>query len=1235
MVLDEISEVRKRLVGQAKPFDEPISQLLTHLGFTDQAAAYKALQSIARDYGRFPSFHRFSHIAIQQLSASAGPSRALLNFERFAASVADKGAFMTALLDERRTLEILVMLFAGSQFLTDVLIKSPDYFSEIQSIKKLSVIKSRQQMELEAHASVKCSATLPEKLNELRRFQKKEFLRIGSGDLFGLIGFQPVIGQLTSLARAITQVCLDLICKEYSLEQAGFAVLGLGKLGGRELNYSSDIDLIFLARSTNEEKQKLGRLLIDALSKATEEGFLYRVDMRLRPWGSAGRLVPGLEENVNYIEKKAELWEKQAFYKARFVAGDEILAISFRNQIQPCILDLPKNKLRREILKMKGEIEKKLKLRGKFWGEVKSGVGSIRDVEFVTQFLQITTGTSEAGAHSRNTLDGLARLATCKIIENDDYRIAAEGYVFLRSVEHHLQIMHDRQTHQLPQSKMELTYLARRLGFAEDDDPGRQLVIRYQEHSAALRSVYEKYINESDTPAQEPDEKNISHDPGAFASHIKRLDAAYTTTFSAAQVQKHAEMADSLNVENTLSVHAEKLSASEWEITIVSFDYTAILSTICGLFVEFDLAIIEGAIFTYQPEAKENRPQKHSGQLRRVKGLQKTTGGKRKIVDVFKVRAHNPDLSEEWLQEYTSSLSQFVQDLRDKKHQQVQGEVARRVALSLQKKQNNADEGRTLPAEIAIDNNLSAEHTVIQINAPDTIGFLYELTNALTLNGINIFRVIVRCLDNRAHDTLFLTNVHGRKITDPEKLYQLRATTVLVKHFTHLLPRSSNPQSAILHFRELVTNVFSQSNWHASLTSLEKPDVLDALARMLGVSDFLWSDFLRMQHDNLFPIIQDLESLKEEKSRKSLLDAINSDTAPSFNFEQKRKMLNEFKDREMFRIDMRYIQGLVPYRTFFGEITDLAEIVVEKATEYSFEELSKNHGLPRLENGKTCPWCVMALGKFGGRGLGFASDIELMFLYEAEGKTDGEKPLQNSLFFERMVNALSRYITAKNAGIFEIDMRLRPYGKHGNLAVSLASFKNYYCQTGSAWPYERQALVRLRPIAGNQNFAKIITNLRDSFVYGGQSPDIASIDALREKQHRELVAGGAINAKFSPGGLVDLEYLVQLLQMKYGKDKKSLRTPNTDEAIAALHQEGVFSHTDFEQIRAAHTFLRILIEALRMVRGNAKDLNVPLENSKEYSFLIRRLGYVSNRELKSNLTETVNSVQRLRKKFST
>jgi glutamate-ammonia-ligase adenylyltransferase len=450
----------------------------------------------------------------------------------------------------------------------------------------------------------------------------------------------------------------------------------------------------------------------------------------------------------------------------------------------------------------------------------------------------------------------------------------------------------------------------------------------------------------------------------------------------------------------------------------------------------------------------------------------------------------------------------------------------------------------------------------------------------------------------------------------------------LIKHFTHLLPQSPNPEMALLHFREFLGKLFERLNWPDELAKLGQPEVLDALAKLLGVSNFLWDDFLRMQYSNLFPVVRDVDTLSATKDSQQLHAELETEMGQAIDW---RIGLNTFKDREMFRIDMQHILGYTPeFWDFAYGLTDLAEVVVEAAFQRCVDELCDLHGEPRLENGFPCPATFFALGKCGGRELGFASDIEVMLIYAGLGKTTGPKVLLTSEYYEKLIHSFVNSIQARQEGIFHIDLQLRPFGKAGRLAVSLDSFQRYFTPEGPAWAYERQALVRLRPIAGDQALGQHVCDLRDKFVYTGEPFNVTSMRAMRERQIRYLVTAGTFNAKYSPGGLVDLEYLVQGLQITYGAANPALRLTNIRMAMAALADAGILSANNYTRLRKAHTFLRWLIDSLRVVRGNTKDVTVPYFDSEEFAFLAKRLQYGSDiNRLQVDLTRYALDVQEL------
>lgn len=1247
---------------------------LTSIPFADPRSAEISLRRIASEN---TGFGAVSNALLTALASAADPDRSLVNFERFAENYGE--GLVSVLEQNPRVIEILVTLFSASQFLTEILLRNPHSLSLLLNRQELARRKTIEQIQTESEAAIRSksasplpllspsasppsfgdnirlsvspsvpksasplhplSAPLPPSSTSapdlLRLYQKTELLRIGASDFLDLYDLPAVVSQISRLAIALVRASLNLASRQTGIPADGFVVLAMGKLGGRELNYSSDIDLLFVARDDTLDYTPLAQKLIEILSAATPQGFLYRVDMRLRPWGKDGPLVPTLAGYLKYLEQHARPWEKQALLKIRPIAGDLSLGERLREAAQPHVFGLPPEQVRAEVYAMKQRTEEFLREKGRTWGEVKLGAGSIRDVEFVVQYLQLAYVSRYPNIRTRATLKALPRLRAAGLLSSTNARILTDGYIFLRTIEHYLQMMDYRQTYTLPSEPRAITLLARRLGFPD----GETFLARYQEHCRAIRAVYLRQIgNEPMTDEPSP----------LVRQHISRMDASYSEIFSPTEIQHHAALAQKLNENVPALVEATARDESTWRVTIVGYDFPGELSVICGLFFVHGFNILDGDVFTYEPD--DPAPQTDSppvkfrpgaSSARRFRTVSPPQPSRPKIVDVFTVKSvflepHGPEI---W-DRYTLELYDLLAKLRAGQRREARGALAKRVGAAFE-----AVPGKSsplLPIDIEIDNAASERYSVLRIDAPDTVGFLYEFTNALAFTRTNIARMVVRTvveqrrdtIANRAQDVLYVTDSDGRKIESPQKQRELRAAIVLIKHFTHLLPHSPNPEAALLHFREFIYQLFQRPNWPDEIASLERSDVLKALARVLGVSDFLWDDFLRMQYANLFPVVRDVESLASAKPRAELDSelalAIETCSLGESEYPNWREALNAFKDRELFRIDMRHILGLTAeFWDFAAELTDLAETVITAALERCQTELNARYGAPSSASdlrfsdssavdsasplhplsASASGLSVLALGKCGGRELGFASDIELMFVYAGKGLINGPEVTDTGDYYEKLAHSVLSTIHARQEGIFQIDLQLRPYGKAGSMAVSLESFRRYYAPGGPAWAYERQALVKLRPIAGDPALGAELCRLRDEYVYHGGPFDVTAMRAMRERQVRHLVTGGTFNAKFSPGGLVDVEYLIQGLQINHGASSSALRVTNIREAMTLLHQAGILSEADYTSLRKAHTFLRWLIDSLRVVRGHARDVTVPPYESEEFAFLARRLRY--------------------------
>ena len=321
----------------------------------------------------------------------------------------------------------------------------------------------------------------------MRRFRRRESLRIGYNDIVRDRPLEVVTADLSHLADACVEAAYRLALSHAEArhgapigadgEPSRFVVLGLGKLGGEELNYSSDIDLIFLydaegttvgprVVSVAEFYARMGGEVVRLLSDHTSLGQAYRVDMRLRPEGDQGPLARSLAATLGYYETSGRTWERQALIKCRPVAGDLDLGAEFLDAIRPFVYRRYLGGAEiNEIKAMKRRIEQRTLVAGTAEVEVKTGRGGIRDVEFVVQFLQLLHGGQYPEVRHGNTLAALSRLEAVGCLDAEERGIMEDTYRFLRRVEHRLQTMFDRQTHQMPVDFEERRTLAIRLGY--------------------------------------------------------------------------------------------------------------------------------------------------------------------------------------------------------------------------------------------------------------------------------------------------------------------------------------------------------------------------------------------------------------------------------------------------------------------------------------------------------------------------------------------------------------------------------------------------------------------------------------------------------------------------------------------------------------------------------------------------------------------------------------------------
>lgn len=707
-------------------------------------------------------------------------------------------------------------------------------------------------------------------------------------------------------------------------------------------------------------------------------------------------------------------------------------------------------------------------------------------------------------------------------------------------------------------------------------------------------------------------------DPAVIQDFLDRMDRDYFSQFPKTTIAKHVALASALTPDQPCATSLQPgRRKSEFSLTIVAYDYFAEFATICGLLSSYGLDIREAFIFTYQDDGSPSRVRpRRSVSYRRsaawpIRRPRPRPGlSRKKVVDVFRLHvlpgcaftAHDQD-------EFVRELTEMIRLLDARRTQEVRNRVNRKLVETLGKRKTSFA-NLVHPVEIQFNNTLSPRETVMDIQATDSPAFLYAFANALAMRGIYLSKATIEVDGARVRNRFFVRGRQGQKILTTEEQQELKVAAALIKEFTHFLTWAPDPGKALDHFDQFLDQLLEDQPTKKHIHWLTRQDSLANLAQLFGTSDFLWEDFLRRQHRNLLPIIEDFHKRPEHLSKEQLAEALRTRLGNTKKPDERKTILNQFKDEELFRIDMNHILKGTSLPEFSQTLTILAEVILDQALVEAQTVVNRSRKPPQTK-GQPLPLAICGLGKLGGRELGYASDIEIVFIYDVGLQTPSNQRLSIGEYYERLAQEFLHWIEAKQEGIFQIDTRLRPHGEKGLLANSLEEIQRYYSVEGGAAPFERQAWIKLRHVAGDPNLGGRVEAHRNEFVYSAEPWPLDTALHIRHRQMHELVPHGAIHVKYSGGGLIDIEYTVQYLQLMHGHVDPTLRTTNTLEAIHALRTAKHLSKTDAKTLEEGYLFMRSVIDGLRIVRGNAKDLVLPGSGTEDMIYLARRLGYIT------------------------
>lgn len=503
------------------------------------------------------------------------PDQSLNAFERLIGVISP--VTLSELAERKKSLAQCVLLCGSSPFLVNLMYKTPETVRWLFLEEGIELSRSSEDMQTAVQATVDESTDFTALQKALRCFKRREIVRIAARDLNGLAPLEEVMRELADLASSTLQVAYD-VCRRCLIRDHGvplvkgdaeesreaeMTVIGMGKLGGRELNFSSDIDIIYFYESDKGETSgvetgsgsrkgvvslhaffnKLGEMISKALSQVTEDGFVFRVDVGLRPEGKSGDMAVSLRSAEIYYESWGQSWERTAMLKARPVAGSLALGEQLLKTLQPFIyrkyLDY---NLIEDMKQMKQKIDASLARSREGETNLKLGRGGIREIEFFIQALQLVYAGKNPKLRERNSLKALDTLLAANLLVEDDHRQLRDAYRFLRSVEHRIQVVQERQTHNLPAKEEEMLALSRRSGYLRANGLERFCEVM-EEHRGHVSFIYGTLFHSRDEKLENEVHPQVPFllDPKADSDlvkdilaehHFEDIDRAYDNLIS-------------------------------------------------------------------------------------------------------------------------------------------------------------------------------------------------------------------------------------------------------------------------------------------------------------------------------------------------------------------------------------------------------------------------------------------------------------------------------------------------------------------------------------------------------------------------------------------------------------------------------------------------------------------------------------------------------------------------------
>ncbi len=432
----------------------------------------------------------------------------------------------------------------------------------------------------------------------------------------------------------------------------------------------------------------------------------------------------------------------------------------------------------------------------------------------------------------------------------------------------------------------------------------------------------------------------------------------------------------------------------------------------------------------------------------------------------------------------------------------------------------------------------------------------------------------------------------------------------LVDPLTRFLPQQADPDMALNNLERFFAAPKARDRLPALLEGTA--DRLEELLQLLSTSQF-FSDLLVVDPDLLDVL---WVPLRQSPTTEQLIDQLRSEVDAASDDTAVLRILRRFRQKQHLRIGVNDIIRDRPLEEITHDLSRVADACVEVALHIALRNIGNKFGTPHTEQGRPARCMVLGFGKLGGEELNYSSDIDLMFIYDAEGETRGRRAnFGNAEFYARVVPEFVRLLSAHTdrGQVYRVDLRLRPEGARGPVARSLASTLSYYDLLGRTW--ERQALIKVRPVAGDRELGAEFLQAIEPFVYRKylSFAEINEIKAMKRRieQNAHEIGDNERDVKIGHGGIRDVEFTIQFLQLLNGGDLPLVRQRGTLDALFALESTGCLTDPEYRGLEDAYRFLRKTEHRLQIM-FDWQTHRLP-EKPEELRKLALRMGY-SERE---------------------